>query len=410
MPRTEDIERFTEVLNSLGDEPAIRAARSETIEQVAAPGKQHHAGIGRARFARYRKRRRGNRLPGGGRKPPGHFPEPLRASRGGRRRVRGAEAGGAPSPGQGPGAAGEGLDFASLFGEEPAPEGIEISGGTSRRTSTRWRPCPMTWGWQRNPRLRRQPLLPRTPRHSRISARFQRTPRGRVRTARYRDLGEDFTSAGFETPQQDESAGTESFELPALDDVSFSEPAEDSSPKPPLRHLRSLVRRSPSLVRRTDAIAGRTLGGDGVRRGAGTRRGVVRSPVVRGGGAGRSLRGSRNRRCPGRVPLGAARNSRGSGPGSIHGRGRGHGVPRRGKSRRPQPRRVQPPGIRGAVRDARRDRRRAAAAPTARSAGAGAGKTPTGGARAPTPAPRTVRGARFPARARSSSRRNSSRS
>ena len=37
MPRKEDIERFTQVLNSLGDEPAIRAARSETIEEVPAP-------------------------------------------------------------------------------------------------------------------------------------------------------------------------------------------------------------------------------------------------------------------------------------------------------------------------------------------------------------------------------------
>lgn len=38
MPRPEDIEKFTQVLNSLGDEPAIREARSETIEQVSAPG------------------------------------------------------------------------------------------------------------------------------------------------------------------------------------------------------------------------------------------------------------------------------------------------------------------------------------------------------------------------------------
>ena len=43
MPRSEDIERFTEVLNSLGDEPAIRAARSETIEQVPAPGAEASA-------------------------------------------------------------------------------------------------------------------------------------------------------------------------------------------------------------------------------------------------------------------------------------------------------------------------------------------------------------------------------
>ena len=40
MPRSEDIERFTQVLNSLGDEPAIRAARSETIEDVPAPGEE----------------------------------------------------------------------------------------------------------------------------------------------------------------------------------------------------------------------------------------------------------------------------------------------------------------------------------------------------------------------------------
>jgi hypothetical protein len=40
MPRPEDIEKFTQVLNSLGNEPAIRAARSETIEQVSAPGEE----------------------------------------------------------------------------------------------------------------------------------------------------------------------------------------------------------------------------------------------------------------------------------------------------------------------------------------------------------------------------------
>jgi hypothetical protein len=37
MPRREDIERFKEVLNSLGSEPSIRAGRSETIEEVAPP-------------------------------------------------------------------------------------------------------------------------------------------------------------------------------------------------------------------------------------------------------------------------------------------------------------------------------------------------------------------------------------
>jgi hypothetical protein len=38
MPRREDIESFAQVLNSLGDEPAVRAAHSETIEEVLPPG------------------------------------------------------------------------------------------------------------------------------------------------------------------------------------------------------------------------------------------------------------------------------------------------------------------------------------------------------------------------------------
>jgi tetratricopeptide (TPR) repeat protein len=46
MPRREDIERFTEVLNSLGDEPAIRAARSESIEDASPPGEQVEADQG----------------------------------------------------------------------------------------------------------------------------------------------------------------------------------------------------------------------------------------------------------------------------------------------------------------------------------------------------------------------------
>ncbi len=43
MPRKEDIERFAQVLNSLGDEPAIRAARSESIEDVPPPAEQGQA-------------------------------------------------------------------------------------------------------------------------------------------------------------------------------------------------------------------------------------------------------------------------------------------------------------------------------------------------------------------------------
>ena len=35
MPRREDIEKFAEILTSLGDEPAVRAARSESEEEAA---------------------------------------------------------------------------------------------------------------------------------------------------------------------------------------------------------------------------------------------------------------------------------------------------------------------------------------------------------------------------------------
>ena len=127
MPRTEDIERFTEVLNSLGDEPAIRAARSETIEQVAAPGAEASTqesdeldslGIGSEGAEAG--------SPGEAESLQDIFQSLSALPEEGAEESGEPEAvGPAPSPGQGPGAAGEGLDFASLFGEEPAPEGIE---------------------------------------------------------------------------------------------------------------------------------------------------------------------------------------------------------------------------------------------------------------------------------------------
>src|SRR5271157_3452927 len=124
MPRREDIERFTQVLNSLGDEPAIRAARSETIEEVPAPGDEPVPGAGGELDSLGESGATGESenlqdlfesLSGLPEEPaPGQETD-----------TGGAEL---PEAGAGPSAAEsaeQGLDFASLFGEEAAPEGIE---------------------------------------------------------------------------------------------------------------------------------------------------------------------------------------------------------------------------------------------------------------------------------------------
>jgi tetratricopeptide (TPR) repeat protein len=116
MPRKEDIERFTQVLNSLGDEPAIRAARSETIEAVAAPDEEAQEG--------------GGALPGGESETVGDQ-EDLQSLFDSLSALPGDEAPAAPEaaspagPSGAAGASGEGMDFASLFGEEAEPEGLD---------------------------------------------------------------------------------------------------------------------------------------------------------------------------------------------------------------------------------------------------------------------------------------------
>ena len=142
MPRREDIERFTQVLNSLGDEPAIRAARSETIEEVPAPGEES-APPESGELDSLGLEGEGTEGPSPGESESlqdifdglSALPEEGAPDQG--TGAGGAETGGAEIPGieEGeafgqeaapePGAAGEGLDFASLFGEEAAPEGIE---------------------------------------------------------------------------------------------------------------------------------------------------------------------------------------------------------------------------------------------------------------------------------------------
>ena len=122
MPRSEDIERFTQVLNSLGDEPAIRAARSETIEQVLPPGEEpewEEAGLSESFSA----------------EAAGDEQESLQDLFAGLSGLPDEEpAAGAPSveeptpeepTAEERDATGEGLDFESLLGEESEPQAIE---------------------------------------------------------------------------------------------------------------------------------------------------------------------------------------------------------------------------------------------------------------------------------------------
>ncbi|MGA2764834.1 MAG: hypothetical protein ABSG17_15915 [Spirochaetia bacterium] len=128
MPRKEDIEKFKEVLNSLGGEPEIMARRSQTIEEVLPPDEAPSAGLGD--------------LPGApgahGELQPAQPEEPPLEDFGldltsldepGEIDVGGIEAGGEaaeePVPsGESPGEEG-GLDFGSLFGDETTPSSIE---------------------------------------------------------------------------------------------------------------------------------------------------------------------------------------------------------------------------------------------------------------------------------------------
>jgi hypothetical protein len=156
MPRTEDIEKFAQVLNSLGDEPAIRAARSETIEAVPPPGAEPSPPD----------------TPGEAESLQNIFESLSSLPEDGEARERSA-----------PGAADEGLDFASLFGEETVPEGIEELETQSPEADSAPESGPLD------------------------------------------DLGSfsaDAVDESSESPAEPES--TESFDLPNLDDLSFTEP------------------------------------------------------------------------------------------------------------------------------------------------------------------------------------------
>ena len=128
MPRREDIERFTQVLNSLGDEPAIRAARSETIDEAPPPGEETSTPDSEGLDSLGPEAAETGAT--GEDESLQDIFESLSALPGDDVDQGTAEPGGGAQPGEAgepaaTGPADEGLDFSSLFGEEAAPEGIE---------------------------------------------------------------------------------------------------------------------------------------------------------------------------------------------------------------------------------------------------------------------------------------------
>jgi TolA-binding protein len=255
MPRREDIERFTQVLNSLGDEPAIRAARSETIEEVPAPEEAASPAGGEVDSLGL-----GNDEPEPG--APGEaeslqdifsslsaLPDEGAPAEGAGEESFGPETGQAAAPEP---AAGEGLDFASLFGEEAAAEGIEELERPAPRRETPASEVPAAPADEEEfsfPEGEPESLQADLSQMESVPGE-ETTPAPGGET--FEDLGAFSLDAppadAFETPAQEfpepespsadlpqpgETAGSESFELPNLDDLSFSEPSGAASVETP---------------------------------------------------------------------------------------------------------------------------------------------------------------------------------
>jgi hypothetical protein len=218
MPRREDIERFAQVLNSLGDEPAIRAARSESIEDVAHPaeeGNQRESDqldtlpfdTGTAEQESMQDIFAGLEGLPGDETPPGQGSE---------------ESPALEEPSTPPSApSGDEIDFSSLFGDESAvsPSIEEIE-----------KPAPRKSG------------RPPKPAEEEVVAPLEATPSdedafsfpGGEPESLQADLSqmEVLPESQGEEPAEPviEPAGEESFELPSLDDLSFTEPAGEPLP------------------------------------------------------------------------------------------------------------------------------------------------------------------------------------
>jgi tetratricopeptide (TPR) repeat protein len=257
MPRPEDIEKFTQVLNSLGDEPAIREARSETIEQVSAPGEEVPQPEGEPL----------DFLPMEEEGLPGDqaeaepAAEPVAEEEAGLQDVFGslAELAEEPDLGAGPTEepsvgeqpageppapeAGEGLDFASLFAEETEPSAIEeLETPPAQETPPAAQlpeedvftfPEGEPEGLQAD--ISQMEVVPEEAEPVSAPAGGPAAPETGVES--FEDFGAfslEPESAEPEQPQQIEpsEAPGESIDLPNLEDLSFGEPPAEPAPTP----------------------------------------------------------------------------------------------------------------------------------------------------------------------------------
>ena len=219
MPRREDIERFTQVLNSLGDEPAIRAARSETIEEVLPPGEEpalEEAGLSES-FSEEAAEDEQEGL------------QDLFAGLSGlpdEEPAAGAPSVEEPAPEEPAadvgGATAEGLDFASLFGEESEPQAIEDLEG----------PAPKKPARGRKASKEKPPSEEPVPEEEGFAF-PEGEPAGLQSDVSQMEVLPEDTGPPAEAPAGQPFDDLGSFSLPSLDDVSFAEPTEAPAPSVP---------------------------------------------------------------------------------------------------------------------------------------------------------------------------------
>ncbi|MGA2974035.1 MAG: hypothetical protein ABSF77_01865 [Spirochaetia bacterium] len=258
MPRREDIDRFTQVLNSLGNEPAIRAARSEAVGEVPAPGEEPQAGVALAEKGTPSAEGAG---PGTGEQENlqdlfaslSALPEEETAA---------AEAQALAEPGVADAGPGEELNFASLFGEEAEPQGIEElekpgQGEPAGREQEAEPGAPVSEDTFSLPEggleslssdLTQMEALPEDLGQPEAGPGEEAVPAAQPGGESFEDLGSfslDEAEAPAAMPTTEETiapeapalaepgqpAEAEGFELPSLDDLSFSEPLE-AAPAP----------------------------------------------------------------------------------------------------------------------------------------------------------------------------------
>lgn len=259
MPRPEDIEKFTQVLNSLGDEPAILEARSETIEQVSAAGEEAQEPEGEPldslpldSLSFDEQESPGDQAGPEPETPPGTVEEEagLQDVLGGLSELTGEPEPGAsstqePAPEEPAPEAGDALDFASLFAEEAEPNPIEDLETPAPGETPSSAPVPEEDAFtfpEGEPEGLQSDLsqMEIVPEDTEAPALPGEPAGGAAASEPGAESLEDFGAFSLDTPETAtpeglqpgepaESAETpgESFDLPNLDDLSFGEPAAE---------------------------------------------------------------------------------------------------------------------------------------------------------------------------------------